>query len=116
LPKCPSCGAVLEVNLVIGTDYSHAQRILNEKASGADLTNEELSALKWKQSSKRPALSTILVTQEILEVPLIKLLYERLTTAANKTWKLREVTYKLSQNSEGTAWIQRWSPIKSANA
>jgi hypothetical protein len=114
LPNCPSCGAVLEVNLAIGTDYTHAQKILNEKASGADLTNEQLSALKWKQSQKKPQLSTIRVTPEVLEVPLLKLLHERLRSAAGNSWKLGEVSYRLSEN-EGTQWIQTWMSVKSEN-
>ena len=109
MPKCPSCGAVLEVSLTTGTDYTKTKEIL---ANAAELTNERLDSLKWKQSQKRDALSTILVTEAALGVPLIRLLYDRLQASANKSWKLSEVTYKVSQNGEGTQWIQRWTPIK----
>lgn len=115
MPKCPSCGAVLEVNLTVGTDFTKTHQILAAKASGADLTNEQLTALKWKQSQKKASLATILVTQDLLNVPLALLLYDRLRTAPSKSWKLADMTYKLSENDEGTQWIQRWSPIKSAN-
>ena len=107
--KCPKCGVPLE--LVVGTEYTEAQRILAAKASGSELTNEQLSAATWKQSLKRPALTTILVNQENLASPIVKLLYERLVASANKAWKLGEITYKLSITPEGTEFLQRWSPI-----
>jgi hypothetical protein len=112
MSKCPACGALLE--LVVGTDYAKAQTILQSKATGTDLTNEQLDVLKWKQSQKRPSLSTILVSETTLGVPIIKLLYDRLTTSANKAWKLGEVTYKLSVTPEGTEFLQRWRPYQIA--
>ena len=80
--------------------------------SASDLTNEALSALKWSQSTKLPQLQTIPVNETTLKVPIILLLYERLAAAANKTWKIGEVTYKLSRNDEGTEWLQKWSSQK----
>jgi hypothetical protein len=77
--------------------------------SGSDLTNEQLDAVKWTQSAKLPQLKTILVNDTTRKVPIIALLYERLKTAANETWKIGEVTYKLSRNDEGTEWLQKWS-------
>ncbi len=112
--KCPACGVSLE--LVRGTDYSKTQTILAAKASGADITNEQLSALNWKQSVKKPSLSTILVNEASLGVPIIKLLYDRLAASANKAWKLGEITYKLSENDEGTEWLQRWTPINGGSS
>jgi hypothetical protein len=108
LSKCPSCGAILE--LVVGTDYTKAQAILGTKASGSDLTNEQLAVLKWKQSQKREALSTLLVTTELLNIPIAKLLYERLKSSSNLSWKLGEITYKLSR-TDAAEFLQRWSPI-----
>ena len=112
MTKCPCCGANLKVSLAVGTDYQAARRILDQKPSGADLTNEQLNALAWKQSQKKAALSTLLVNSDLLSMPLAKLLRDRLTTAVCQSWKLGEVTYKLSSNHEGTAtWIQRWKPV-----
>jgi hypothetical protein len=107
--KCPACGVVLE--LVLGTDYTKTQAILAAKASGSDLSNEELKAAAWKQSQKRPSLSTILVNDASLTIPIIKLLYDRLTTSASQSWKLGPITYKLSRTPEGTEFLQRWSPV-----
>jgi hypothetical protein len=80
--------------------------------SGSDLTNGELDAVKWTQSAKLSQLKTILVNEATRKVPIIALLYERLKAAANETWKIGEVTYKLSRNDEGTEWLQRWSSQK----
>ena len=110
MSKCPACGAVLE--LVLGTDYNKTQAILAAKASASDLTNEQLKAAAWKQSQKKPSLSTILVNQQSLASPILKLLYDRLTTSASKSWKLGEITYKLSRTPEGTEFLQRWTPIQ----
>lgn len=50
-------------------------------ASASDLTNEVLSALKWSQSEKLPALSTIPVSEASLRVPILKLLHDRLLSS-----------------------------------
>ena len=78
-------------------------------ASASDLTNQALSALKWNQSEKLPALSTIPVNESSLRVPILKLLYDRLSASTTKSWKLADVTYKLSRNDEGSEWLQKWS-------
>ena len=110
MTKCPSCGASLAVFVELDTDYSKTKTILDAKVSGADLTNEQLSSLNWKPSQKKPSLSTILVNETVLGVPIIKLLYNRLTTSANKASKLGQITYKLSRTPEGTEFLQRWTP------
>ncbi len=112
MTNCPKCGAPLSISVELETDYSKTKTILEAKASGVDLTNEQLGCLNWKQSQKRPSLSTILVNETSLAVPILKLLYDRLSSSANKAWKLGEVTYKLSRNDEGTEWLQRWSSAK----
>jgi hypothetical protein len=112
MTKCPQCGASLAIFVELDTDYSKTKTILDANLSEADLTNEQLACLKWKPSQKKPALSTLLVTPELLTVPLPKLLYDRLTSSITKSWKLGEVTYKLSRNAEGTEWLQRWTPVK----
>lgn len=114
MTRCPKCGASLAVSVELETDYSKTKAILDVKATGfgADLTNEQLSTLAWKQSQKRPALCTILVNETVLAVLIARLLYDRLSSSANKAWKLGEVTYKLSRNDEGREWLQRWSPQK----
>ncbi len=104
MSKCPTCGAGLEI--ILDTNYSKATAAL----SGADLTNEQLSNLKWKQSQKKPALSTILVDQAILGVPIAKLLYDALTRSANKSLKFDRTEYKLSTYN-GNEFLQRWSPV-----
>lgn len=109
--SCPKCGTALEI--IIDTNYEKAQSIIGKKLSASDLTNDALAALNWKQSQKRAALSTLLVSSELLEVPIAKLLHERLNTSANLTWKLGEVTYKLSR-TDTAAWIQRWKPVSVA--
>lgn len=97
--KCPACGAVIEVQFVLGTDY-------------AKLTNQQAQALNWKQSAKRPALSTILVTPEILRDPTANQLYNNLRTNPNKAIKEGDVTFKLSRLENGTEFLQRWQPVK----
>jgi hypothetical protein len=109
--KCPACGAVLEVSIVLGTDYTKTKQILESKASGAELTNQQLDSLKWKQSTKREALSTILVNESVLGVPIARLLYDRLKASASFSWKLEQTTYKLS-TFEGKEFLQRWQPLK----
>jgi hypothetical protein len=109
--KCPHCGASLAVSVELETDYTKAKTILNSKASGSDLTNEQLASLNWKQSRKLEALCTVLVTGELLEIPIAKLLYEQLNASANKSWKLGQIKYELS-SKEGTEWLQRWTPIR----
>jgi hypothetical protein len=109
LTSCPKCGARLEI--ILDTDYTQAQASLAAKASGSDITNEQLSTLPWKQSQKKPALSTVHVNDAALAIPIAKLLYERLKTSANLSWKVGEITYKLSQNAQGVEWLQRWAPI-----
>ena len=81
------------------------------KITGSDLTNEQLSVLKWKQSQKREALSTIVVSQELLTVPIAGLLYRRLMSAPSQSWKLGEVTYKLSRTDDGTQFLQKWEAV-----
>lgn len=113
--RCPQCKTPLEVRveLYATTDYSKAKQILAAKTSAADLTNEQLAAANWKQSTKRESLSTILVNEGTLGLPIIRLLYERLESSPNKSWKIGEVTYKLSTNDEGTVtWLQKWTPVK----
>jgi hypothetical protein len=95
--KCPACGAVIEVQIVLGTDYSRVP------------THQ---ALAWKRSSKRPALSTIMVTPEILRDPTANQLYNSLRTNPNKAIKEGDVTFKLSKLENGTEFLQRWQPIK----
>lgn len=113
MATCPKCGAVLEVSLSVGTDYTKTQSILAGKATGSDLTNEQLNSITWKQSQKKPNLSTILVNQEALANPILKLLYERLFASANRSWKIAEILYKLSRTPEGTEFLQRWTPVRS---
>lgn len=103
--KCPNCGVELEI--IRDTNYSKATAVL----SGAELSNQQLAALPWRQSQKKPSLATILVNETTLAIPIAKLLYDRLKSSATKGWKLGEVTYKLSRNDEGTEWLQRWSPM-----
>jgi hypothetical protein len=112
MAKCPQCGVSLAVFVELETDYSKTKTILNAKASGVDLTNEQLANLKWKQSNKRASLCTILVNEDLLRIPIARLLYETLSSSANKSCKLGQITYKLSTNNEGTEWLQRWTPIK----
>ena len=106
LPKCPNCGAVLEpTGYVVGTDYSKAKEKLQEAAE------QNYSTLPWKQSLKRPALSTILVRSELLREPLINELYNRLRTNPNFSFKIDHMTFKLSTTPEGTEFLQRWAPL-----
>jgi hypothetical protein len=113
MTNCPKCGAPLSISITLETDYSKTKQILQAKASGADLTNEQLDCLKWKTSQKKPALSTLLVTPDLLSVPLAKLLYDRLLSSATKSWKLSETTYKLSTLADGSAqFLQRWTSVK----
>jgi hypothetical protein len=97
--KCPACGAIIEVHFSLGTDYSR-------------LTNQQAQALNWKQSTKRPALSTIMVTQEVLRDPTANQLYNNLQMNPNKAIKEGDITFKLSKLENGTEFLQRWQPIK----
>jgi hypothetical protein len=113
MPKCPSCGAVLEIpSLVLGTDYRRTSQILQQKTTGADLTNEELRKEAWKASKKKPALSTILVNPSSLDRPILRLLYDRLKASPNLGFKLAEISYRLSRNEEGTEWLQKWEAVR----
>ena len=96
--KCPACGAILEVTLQIGTDYSQTKALM------------DYASLKWRQSTRKPNLATILVTPDLLRVPLANELYNRLRSDPNFNFKMGEVTFKLSRNAEGTSeWLQKWT-------
>jgi len=101
MSECPKCGAGLTI--ILDTSYSKATAVL----SAAELTNEALNNLKWRQSQKKPVLSTILVDPVILGVPIARLLYDRLKATPTLTWKSGDVTYKLS-SFEGKEFLQRW--------
>ncbi len=113
---CPNCKHPLEIliSLALGTDFMRTKEILNQM-SAAELTNQQLDTLEWRQSQKRQALSTLRVTPELLNVPIARLLYDRLRAAANETWKIDRVTYKLSQTDTmefcTAKFLQRWSPV-----
>ena len=112
MTNCSKCGTALAVFVELETDYSKTKAILDAKVSGADLTNEQLACLKWKQSQRKPALSTIRVDEPVLGVPTARELYDRLKASPNLSLKLSEITYRLSRNHEGTTeWLQRWSPV-----
>jgi hypothetical protein len=107
---CPNCRQPLEVTLAASTNYDKTKQILDVKASA--LTNEELNKHDWRQSQKRKALSTILLNETTLADPILKLLFDRLSASSSKSWKLGKITYKLSQNNDGTLrWLQRWTPL-----
>jgi len=111
IDRCPNCRAPLGISLTLETDFTKTKEILDAQASIGDLTNEQLAGLPWKQSQKKQALSTLLVTAQLLQSALPRYLYDRLKMAAGNSWKIDRVTYKLSANNEGTEWLQRWQPI-----
>ncbi len=82
---------------------------LAAQVSASGLTNEALSALKSSQSTKLPQLATMKITQELLGAPIAKLLFERLKASANKTWKIGDITYKLSATDDEVEFLQRWT-------
>lgn len=100
MSSSPKCGAALEI--ILDTNYAKAQGILDAKATGTDLSNKSLAALKWKQSEKKPASSMIFVNETVLGVPIARLLYDRLKASPNLSCKLSEISYKLSRNADGT--------------
>ncbi len=77
--------------------------------SASDLTNEKLASLMWAESMKLPQLSTVKVTPDLLErEPVAKLLYDRLKASKDASWKVCDVTYKLSVTQSGMEFLQRW--------
>jgi hypothetical protein len=102
--KCPGCGAALDVQLILDTNC--------EKISNMKLSNQQTQTLNWKQSTKRPALSTILVTPELLRSPAANQLYNNLRMNPNRAIKEGDITFKLSKLENGTEFFQKWQPIK----
>jgi hypothetical protein len=65
---------------------------------------DEYSALSWKQSRKRPELSTQLVSGTLPERA--RELYDKLKTA--KTVRTQYYEYHLSITEDGREFLQRW--------
>ena len=110
-PVLSSQGPASPNSANLDTDYSKAQEMLRAKASGADLTAEQLSTRPWRQSEKKAALSTLLVTASLLDIPIAKLLFERLKNSADKTWKVGDITYKFSATADGAEFLQKWQSV-----
>jgi hypothetical protein len=78
--------------------------------SATALTNEAIAgAVTWYQSNKLPQLATAKVTPELLQIEIARLLFERLKAAANKSWEVGHVAYKLSETDDGSIFLQKWS-------
>jgi hypothetical protein len=89
-------------------------RIPDVAKSASDLTNEKLASLMWVESLKLPQLSTVKVTPALLEhEPVAKLLYEKLKISKDGSWKVGEITYKLSVTVDAE-FLQRWQAVKGA--
>ena len=68
---------------------------------------DEYDSLPWRQSSKKPQLSTIPVTPDMSE--LAKYLYDKLKKSEKHVLRIGDTTYKLSFYEEtGTEFLQRW--------
>jgi len=107
--RCPNCQAPLDVALYPTTEYAKTKQILESKAT-ADLTNQQLDSLPWRQSQKKASLKTILVTPDLLTIPIAKLVYDALTRSATKSLKLERIEYKVSIYNGGE-FLQKWSPV-----
>ena len=92
------------MNLSLGTDYTKTQGVLSAKAGDYD-------SLKWKRSTKQPALSTIVLNDENKNVPLISQLYQAVKATPNFAFKVDRTTYKVS-TFDGKEFLQRWQPVK----
>ncbi len=73
-------------------------------ASAPALAADPYSTLSWKQSARKPNLSTIQVTSQL--PPLAAKLYCILKNGALKT---QSATYRLSKTNNGLEFLQRWS-------
>jgi hypothetical protein len=79
--------------------------LLKEKIPNS--SKGEYDNLPWRQSSKKPQLSTIPVTPNMSE--LAKNLYNKLKDSEKHVLRIDDTTYKLSLYEEtGTEFLQRW--------
>ncbi len=103
MTKCPSCGGPLEIQVLADTDFIQTQVLLRIKSG-------EYNSLEWKRSTKQPSLSTIAMTDQNRNVPLLSQLYDALKANPNFALKVDTTTYKLS-NFNGREYLQRWERI-----
>jgi len=80
-------------------------KLLAEKFPSS--SQDEYNNLPWRQSSKKPQLSTIPVTSDMPD--LAKYLYDKLKKSEKHVLRIGDTTYKLSFYEEtGTEFLQRW--------
>ena len=70
------------------------------------ITDDRYASLSWKQSGKRPELSTIRVDEK--SDMATRELYEELKKTEKNALHVGRVTYKLSITTDGTEFLQRW--------
>lgn len=63
MTSCPKCGAALDI--LLDTNYSKTRQILDSKARGVDLTNDQLALLPWRQSAKNRAIADLVGGGEV---------------------------------------------------
>lgn len=106
--KCPACNTILEISVTAGTDVSKTKTFLDKATEPKIYAEDPYEKLPWKVSLKKPNLSTIRITEDLLADPTAAQLYDRLRQW--ETLKVDKVTYRLSE-FRGEKYLQRWSVL-----
>jgi len=107
---CPHCQ--IKINFLVSSNQTSPDVVMEPQPPKPEAitADDHYESLPWKQSQKKSNLATILVTQEILENPTAKELFDKVKEW--KTMKVGLVSYRYSKMPDGPEFLQRWSAVK----